>query len=89
VRQKISDRCPALGVWVAFLKQPAVPGEAPQTKKIGQFLPHFMNLNQVLKKVGRRSSDLIFHESTFSGVSQISNDFFVHEICVKLSLSMM
>jgi hypothetical protein len=25
--------CPALGVWVAFLKQPALPGEAPQTKK--------------------------------------------------------
>jgi hypothetical protein len=24
--------CPALGVWVAFLKQPALPGEAPQTK---------------------------------------------------------
>jgi hypothetical protein len=23
----------ALGVWVAFLKQPALPGEAPQTKK--------------------------------------------------------
>jgi hypothetical protein len=29
--------CPALGaqwVWVAFLKQPALPGEASQTKKI-------------------------------------------------------
>jgi hypothetical protein len=26
--------CPALGVWVAFFKQPALPGEAPQTKKI-------------------------------------------------------
>jgi hypothetical protein len=25
--------CPALGVSVAFLKQPALPGEAPQTKK--------------------------------------------------------
>jgi hypothetical protein len=24
--------CPALGVWVAFLKQPALLGEAPQTK---------------------------------------------------------
>jgi hypothetical protein len=23
----------ALGVWVPFLKQPALPGEAPQTKK--------------------------------------------------------
>jgi hypothetical protein len=26
--------CPALGVSVAFLKQPALPSEAPQTKKI-------------------------------------------------------
>jgi hypothetical protein len=25
--------CPALGISVAFLKQPAQPGEAPQTKK--------------------------------------------------------
>jgi hypothetical protein len=25
--------CPALGVLVAFLKQPALPGEAPETKK--------------------------------------------------------
>jgi hypothetical protein len=25
--------CPALGVLVAFLKQPALPGEAPQAKK--------------------------------------------------------
>jgi hypothetical protein len=25
--------CPALEIWVAFLKQPALPGEAPQTKK--------------------------------------------------------
>jgi hypothetical protein len=28
--------CPALGVSVAFLKQPALPGEAPQTKKISK-----------------------------------------------------
>jgi hypothetical protein len=26
-------RCPALGVSVAFLKHPALPGKAPQTKK--------------------------------------------------------
>jgi hypothetical protein len=26
--------CPALGVSVAFLKQPTLPGEAPETKKI-------------------------------------------------------
>jgi hypothetical protein len=32
--------CPALGVWVAFLKQPALPGEAPQTKN---------NSKQILK----------------------------------------
>jgi hypothetical protein len=27
--------CPALqlGIWVAFLKQPALPGEAPETTK--------------------------------------------------------
>jgi hypothetical protein len=24
--------CPALGIWVVFLKQPALPGEAPQKK---------------------------------------------------------
>jgi hypothetical protein len=24
--------CPALGIWVGFLKQPALPGEAPQKK---------------------------------------------------------
>jgi hypothetical protein len=25
--------CPALGVWVAFLKQPALPGELKQNSK--------------------------------------------------------
>jgi hypothetical protein len=25
--------CPALGIWVGFFKQPALPGEAPQKKK--------------------------------------------------------
>jgi hypothetical protein len=24
--------CPALGIWVGFLKQPALPGEAPEKK---------------------------------------------------------
>jgi hypothetical protein len=24
--------CPALGIWVCFLKQPALPGEAPPKK---------------------------------------------------------
>jgi hypothetical protein len=28
--------CPALGNWVGFLKQPALPGEAPQKKKISK-----------------------------------------------------
>jgi hypothetical protein len=28
--------CPALGIWVGFLKQPALPGEAPPPKKIHQ-----------------------------------------------------
>jgi hypothetical protein len=28
--------CPALGIWVGFLKQPALPGEAPK-KNILQF----------------------------------------------------
>jgi hypothetical protein len=25
--------CPALGIWVGLLKQPALPGEAPPKKK--------------------------------------------------------
>jgi hypothetical protein len=24
--------CPALGIWVGFFKQPALPGKAPQKK---------------------------------------------------------
>jgi hypothetical protein len=26
--------CPALGIWVGFLKQPALPGEAPQKNNL-------------------------------------------------------
>jgi hypothetical protein len=26
--------CPALGIWVGFLKQPALPGEAHQKKNV-------------------------------------------------------
>jgi hypothetical protein len=26
--------CPALGIWVGFLKQPALPGEAHQKKNL-------------------------------------------------------
>jgi hypothetical protein len=34
--------CPALGIWVAFLKQPdALPGRAPQKIKINIFLNYF------------------------------------------------
>jgi hypothetical protein len=29
---KLQMGCPALGIWVGFLKQPALPGEAPQKK---------------------------------------------------------
>jgi hypothetical protein len=28
--------CPALGIWVGFLKQPTLPGEAPQKKFLQQ-----------------------------------------------------
>jgi hypothetical protein len=34
--------CPALGIWVAFLKQPdALPGRAPQKNKNDIFLNYF------------------------------------------------
>jgi hypothetical protein len=34
--------CPALGIWVAFLKQPdALPGRVPQKNKIMFFLTIF------------------------------------------------
>jgi hypothetical protein len=34
--------CPALGIWVAFLKQPeALPGRAPQKNKNHIFLNYF------------------------------------------------
>jgi hypothetical protein len=36
--------CPAMGISVAFLKQPALPGEAPETKKI------LNNSKKILKK---------------------------------------
>jgi hypothetical protein len=29
----LNSKCPALGIWVGFLKQPALPGEAPQKNK--------------------------------------------------------
>jgi hypothetical protein len=33
--------CPTLGIWVGFLKQPALPGEAPPNKN---------SLKKILKK---------------------------------------
>jgi hypothetical protein len=33
IGQKGQMGCPALGIWVGFLKQPALPGEAPHTSK--------------------------------------------------------
>jgi hypothetical protein len=39
--------CPALGVSVAFLKQPALPGKAPQTKKI---LINFLKIKIINRK---------------------------------------
>jgi hypothetical protein len=32
IGQKGQMGCPALGIWVGFLKQPALPGEAPPQK---------------------------------------------------------
>jgi hypothetical protein len=46
--------------------------------KISQFLPHFMNLNHILKKNGRTRAGYLFSiwffsECTCSGVSKIRN----------------
>jgi hypothetical protein len=40
--------CPALEVWVAFMKQPALPGKAPQTKKKSIFF--YLNKSKSLLK---------------------------------------
>jgi hypothetical protein len=32
ISKTVKMGCPALGIWVGFLKQPALPGEAPQKK---------------------------------------------------------
>jgi hypothetical protein len=39
-------RCPALGVSVAFLKQPTLPGKEPQTKKIKNIIQKNKNKNK-------------------------------------------
>jgi hypothetical protein len=49
-----------------------------------QFYPHFMNLNHVLKKVGRPILNLIFPESTCSGASKNSNLVKVRELLGQL-----
>jgi hypothetical protein len=38
--------CPALGIWVGFLKQPALPGKAPQKK----FLQFFFKKIKIINK---------------------------------------
>jgi hypothetical protein len=39
---KLKMGCPALGIWVAFLKQPdALPGRVPQKNKNNIFLNYF------------------------------------------------
>jgi hypothetical protein len=40
-------RCPALGVSVAFLNQPALPGEAPQTKQNLKKFKKFKMINKI------------------------------------------
>jgi hypothetical protein len=41
--------CPALGIWVGFLKQPALPGEAPQ-KKIFKKIKFINKKSQINQK---------------------------------------
>jgi hypothetical protein len=42
LKLKIKMGCPALGIWVAFLKQPdALPGRAPPKNKNYIFLNYF------------------------------------------------
>jgi hypothetical protein len=39
--------CPALGIWVGFLKQPALPGEAPPKKNSSK--KKFKKLKSLIK----------------------------------------
>jgi hypothetical protein len=43
-------RCPALGVSVAFFKQPALPGKAPQTKNISKKYKSFNKTSKINQK---------------------------------------
>jgi hypothetical protein len=47
------SRCPALGIWVAFLKQPTLPGEAPQ-----HFLGSSKNATQTPKAKKALSNEI-------------------------------
>jgi hypothetical protein len=38
--------CPALGIWVGFLKQPALPGEAPQNKFLQKKFKKIKTINK-------------------------------------------
>jgi hypothetical protein len=49
----IQRRRPTLGVWVAFLKQPALPGEAPKTKQ--SLIKKITNESKVVQRAMRTS----------------------------------
>jgi hypothetical protein len=38
--------CPALGIWVGFLKQPALAGEAPPKKILQKFFKKIKIINK-------------------------------------------
>jgi hypothetical protein len=70
--------CPALGIWVGFLKQPALPSEAPQI-----FFYHIQYLSKnfyyyINSDIGRYNIiDIIsYHYITFSRILIFSISFF-------------
>jgi hypothetical protein len=48
--------CPALGVWVAFFKQPALPGEAPKKRPKPPMLD--IPFSYVIRSYEARNPDL-------------------------------
>jgi hypothetical protein len=38
--------CPALGIWVGFLKQPALPGKAPPKKNLQKNFKKIKTINK-------------------------------------------
>jgi hypothetical protein len=54
--------CPALGIWVGFLKKPTLPGEAPQKK--------------FFKKNSKKSKSLIKNHKRIKSSSKIYNFYF-------------